>query len=253
MGRLDGKVAIITGGAGGIGRAAAELFLREGARVVLVDRNADAVGDVAATLGADCHGLGADVTRADSNGAMVKAALTVFGRLDILFANAGIEGTVAPLILQEEANFDRVLAVNLKGAWLGIKHAVPAMAGHSGSIVVTSSVAGLVGTPGLGFYVASKHAIMGLVKTAAIELAPLGIRVNTVNPGPVDNRMMRSIEDQASPGHGDEVKHTFVATIPMQRYARNEEIAAAVLFLASDESSVITGTSVVADGGLLTQ
>lgn len=253
MARLEGKVAIITGGAGGIGRATAALFLREGARVVLVDRDEAAVREAAEALGLLCHGIAADVTRAESNAAMVRAALDQFGRLDILFANAGIEGKVAPLIQLEEADLDRVLAVNLKGAWLGIKHAVPAMSGHSGCIVVTSSVAGFVGSPGLGFYVASKHAVMGMVKTAAIELAPLGIRVNTVNPGPVDNRMMRSIEDQASPGQGDQVMQAFVGTIPMQRYARNEEIAAVVLFLASDESSVITGTSVVADGGFLSQ
>lgn len=254
MGSLDGKVAVVTGGTGGIGYATAARMLAEGARVVLVDLDEVQVAAAAEALGAECVGIAGDVSQGDVARAYVAAAVDAFGGLDILFANAGIEGSVAPLLQQDEATFDRVLAVNLKGVWHGIREAAPAMiARGGGSIVITSSVAGLIGSPGLGPYIASKHAVMGLMKTAAVELAAHQIRVNTVNPGPVDNRMMRSIEEQAAPGNAAAVKAGFTAQVPLGRYATNEEIAACAVFLASDGASIVTGTSLVADGGFIVQ
>lgn len=254
MAKLQGKVAWITGATGGIGRATALRFVEEGAQVVVSDRDAEAVQQLAEELGAAAVGVAGDVSDEAHAEAAVARAQEAFGGLDVLFANAGMEGRVAPLHEQREEDVDRVLAVNVKGAWFGLKHAVPAMiARGGGSVIFTSSVAGLIGSPGLGPYIASKHAVMGLMKTAAKEYGSMGIRVNTVNPGPVDNRMMRSIEDQASPGHGEDVRAGFTSQVPLGRYATNEEIAACALFLASDDSSIVHGATLVADGGFVTR
>lgn len=251
MDRLKGKVAIVSGAANGIGRAAAELFVQEGARVLLVDRD-DRVADVARELGANAEAVLADVSSEADTARYVEACVRRFGGVDVLFANAGVEGTVAPLEKLTVEQFDRVLAVNVRGVYLAIRHAAPRIAERGGgSIVVTSSVAGLMGSPGLGAYVASKHAVIGLVRCAAIELAPAGIRVNTLNPGPIENRMMRSIEEQAAPGGAEAVRRRFEEMVPLHRYGTNEEIARFALFLASDESSYCTGNFYVADGGLL--
>jgi NAD(P)-dependent dehydrogenase (short-subunit alcohol dehydrogenase family) len=149
-------------------------------------------------------------------------------------------------------DFDKVMRVNVRGAFLAIQAAAPAIAKRGrGAILVTSSIAGLVGSSGLSAYCASKHAVMGLVKTAAIELAPSNVRVVAINPGPIENRMMRSIEEQGAPGAAATVKSGFETMVPMHRYGRNDEIAKLALFLASDEASYCTGTSFVADGGFL--
>ncbi len=252
MKRLADKVAIITGAAGGIGRATAELFVAEGARVVMTDLDADALGEAARSLGRAAVCIAGDVTEPDTATRAVAAAMKEFGGLHVLFANAGIEGRIAPLLDQRLADVERVLRVNVLGVFNFLQHAAPKIAASGGgSIVMTSSVAGIVGSPGLGPYVASKHAVVGLMKNAAIELAGAGIRVNTVNPGPIDNRMMRSIEDQAAPDHGDVVKAGFTKQIPMGRYGANEEIAKVALFLASDESSYCTGGVFVVDGGFV--
>lgn len=254
-GILGKKVAIITGAAGGIGRATTERFVREGAFVMMVDRDEDRLREVAGDIGSPNVALfAADVSDEKQTLAYVAATVGRFGGIDILFANAGIEGLVGPLASYPVAELDRVLAVNVRGTFLGIQAVAPHLITRKrGSIVATSSVAGLVGSPGLCAYVASKHAVIGLMKTAACELAPFGIRVNTVNPGPIDNRMMRSIEEQAAPGHGAEVKSGFNAKVPMGRYGTNEEIAQLVLFLASDASSYCTGGVFVADGGFVAQ
>jgi NAD(P)-dependent dehydrogenase (short-subunit alcohol dehydrogenase family) len=252
MARLDGKVAIITGATGGIGSAAARRFVDEGARVWLCDREAGPLEDVAARFGDRAGWSAGDISYEKTMREAVSACTGRFGGVDVLFANAGTEGHVKPLAELSIAEFDVVLAVNVRGPWLSIKHAAPAIAKRGrGSIVVTSSVAGLIGSPGLGAYVASKHAVIGLVKTAAIELAPLGIRVNAVNPGPIENRMMRSIENQVAPGAADQVKAGFTGMVPLRRYGTNEEIANLALFLASDESSYCTGGCFVADGGFV--
>lgn len=240
----------MTGAAGGIGRATAELFVEHGARVVMTDRDADALAAAAKAFGPAAICIAGDVVDPATAERAAAAAMERFGGLHVLFANAGMEGRVAPLIDQELDDVERVLRVNVLGVFLFIKHAAPHIAASGGgSIVITSSIAGVIGSPGLGPYVASKHAVIGLMRTAAMELAPMGIRVNTVNPGPIDNRMMRSIEDQAAPGKGDVVKAGFVHQVPLGRYGTNDEIAKAALFLASDESSYCTGSVLMADGG----
>jgi NAD(P)-dependent dehydrogenase (short-subunit alcohol dehydrogenase family) len=254
MGTLTNKIAIVTGATGGIGRAATERFVREGASVMMVDRDEALLAKTAKEIGGNVAIHAADVSDAKQTEAYVAATITRFGGLDILFANAGIEGRVSPIAAYPIEDFDRVLAVNVRGPFLAIRAATPHLvARKGGSIIITSSIAGLIGSPGLSAYVASKHATIGLMKTAALELAPFGIRVNTVNPGPIENRMMRSIEDQAAPGHGNDVKQGFVGKVPMNRYGTNEEIASVALFLASDASSYCTGNTFVADGGFVAQ
>lgn len=250
--KLDGKVAIVTGGSGGIGLATARRFLDEGARVLLVDLSAEALQAAARELGERAAWLTADVSRVEDTQRYVKEAVTRFGGIDVLFANAGVEGVVSPLTQTSVEDFDKVIGVNVRGVWLAVKFAAPEIAKRGGgSIIVTSSVAGVVGSPGLSPYVTSKHAVMGLVKCAALELASLNIRVNTVNPGPIENRMMRSIEKQANPADPAVVKAGFLTKVALGRYGTNEEIANVVTFLASDESAYVTGTSIVADGGFV--
>jgi NAD(P)-dependent dehydrogenase (short-subunit alcohol dehydrogenase family) len=250
MTKLQGKVAIITGASGGIGAATARLFAREGARVMLVDREEEALRALCSELGDAARYAVADVSSVEDSKRYVQRARQDFGGVDVLFANAGIEGTVAPLTELSPEAFDRVLAVNVRGVFLGIKYAAPEIARRGGgSIVITASVAALIGSPGLSAYVTSKHALMGLMRTAALELAASRIRVNTVNPGPVDNRMMRSIEDQAQPGHGDQVKRGFEAQVALGRYATNDEIAKMALFLAGPDASYCTGGMYLVDGG----
>jgi NAD(P)-dependent dehydrogenase (short-subunit alcohol dehydrogenase family) len=248
--RLANKVALLSGATGGIGRATAELFVRHGARVVMTGRDGDALAFAAKPFGPAAVCVAGDVTDPSTAERAAAAAMDHFGGLHVLFANAGMEGRVAPLMDQPLDDVERVLRVNVLGVFLFIKHAAPCITkSGGGSIVITSSIGGLIGSPGMGPYIASKHAVLGLMKTAAIELAPVGIRVNAVNPGPIDNRMMRSIEDQAAPGHGDAVKAAFMQQIPLGRYGTNEEVARAALFLASDESSFCTGSVLMADGG----
>jgi 3alpha(or 20beta)-hydroxysteroid dehydrogenase len=254
MGKLKGKTAIITGGAGGIGQATARLFIDEGASVLLVDRDEGVLREACERLGRHAAFFAADISEAGAAQRYVAAAKSKFGGVDVLFANAGIEGAVRPLVELPVEDFDRVLAVNVRGVFLGIRAAAPEMAARGGgSIIVTSSVAGLIGSRGLSAYVTSKHAVIGLARCAALELAPQHIRVNTVNPGPIENRMMRSIEEQASPGHGSDVKHGFEQMVALGRYGTNEEIARLALFLASDDSSYCTGSVFVADGGFTAQ
>ncbi len=182
----------------------------------------------------------------------INEAITVFGKIDVFFNNAGIEGVVKPITAYPEEVFDKVIAVNVKGIWLGNKYALPKMK-EGGSIIMTSSVAGLLGFANLSAYVTSKHAVVGIMRTTDIEAAPLKIRVNSVHPTPVNNRMMRLIEEGASEGHGEEVKKQFEATIPLGRYAEPIEFAKLVLFLAGDDSQYITGTTQVIDGGMSAQ
>lgn len=248
-----GKVAIVTGGSGGIGSATVKKFLAAGARVLLVDRLQKDVDEAVKRLDSpQVRGFAGDVSKAAEVEAYFKAAAEHFGGVDVVFANAGIEGVVKPLLDYPEAEFDRVLAVNVKGAFLNIKTAIPYLQRRGGgSIIVTASIAGLVGSPGLCAYISSKHAVLGLVKTAAIELGPMNVRVNAIAPGPIDNRMMRSIEDQASPGHGEAVKAGFTAQVPLGRYGQNDEIAEMALFLASNRSSNSTGATFLSDGGFV--
>lgn len=254
MSPLVGKVIAITGGAGGIGESTARMAYAQGASVVITDREAGPVEAIAQSLGERAVGLAVDVTRREDNERMVATALERFGRLDGVFLNAGIEGEVGPFDSRSDAAWEKVFAVNVHGVRLGAEAALPALRrGNGGSIVITSSVAGLRGAAGLSPYVSSKHAVVGMMKCLAAELGPENIRVNTLNPGPVANRMMQSIEEQANPGHADEVHKSFEARIPLGRYVSNEECAGMAVFLLSDAASGCTGNTYVVDGGLCSQ
>jgi NAD(P)-dependent dehydrogenase (short-subunit alcohol dehydrogenase family) len=250
---FTGKVALVTGAGNGIGRATALAFAGSGARLVLVDRDA-AAGEAAAGVirqqGGEARFVAADVTRSAEVAGYVKAALDAYGTIDCFFNNAGIEGKWAHTAEYDEAMFDSVIAVNVKGVFLGLRHVLPVMlARGSGAIVNTASVAGLVATPGMPAYVASKHAVIGLTKTAAGEVARHGVRVNAVCPGPVDTRMIHSLEAQLDPADPARVSRRYQAAIPMGRYVHPDEIANTVLFLCSDLAAAITGAQYVVDGG----
>ena len=249
--RLADKVAVITGGAGGIGRGAAKLFAAEGANVLIADLTEDGLEDAAREIGSNrVSTCVADVTQAEDNQRMFDVATERYGGVDIFLANAGIEGVVKPIVETPEEDFDRVIAVNVKGVWLGLKAAIPAMSARGGgSIVITSSVAGISPTPGIAPYGASKHAVIGLMRAASRECAPMNIRVNTVNPSPVDTRMMRTLEAAMSPDDPEGARERFAANIPLGRYAQPEDIAKVMLFLASDDAAFLTGGIYKADGG----
>ena len=251
MSRLEGKVAIVTGGAGGIGKATGHLFVAEGADVLLVDLDE-------ATLKTTCEEIGsnkvsylvADVSSSKDNQTMVAAAEERYGGVDIFIANAGIEGDVAPITKYDESKFDQIVAVNVKGPFLGLQATIPAMVKRGGgSIVITSSVGGVEGTPGIAPYATSKHAVIGLMKSAAKEVAALNIRVNTVNPSAVETRMMRSLEAGMGAEMAEATKQRITEGIPLGRYAEPEDIAKAILYLASDDSSFVTGSVNMVDGG----
>ncbi len=252
MARLQGKVAIITGATGGIGEATALRFLEEGAKVMLVGRSADKLAESRKRLG-NRDGLEhfvADATDEAATRDSVAATVKAFGGLDIVFANAGTEGVLRPVQDFSVEEFNHVLHTNVTGVWLSMKYAVPEMIKRgSGSIIATASVAGLIGFATLSPYVASKHAVCGLVKTAALELGEAGIRVNAIAPGPIDNRMMDSLGSQLSPDDPAAARESITASVAMKRYGTNEEVANLALFLASDESSYTTGAVYTIDGG----
>jgi NAD(P)-dependent dehydrogenase (short-subunit alcohol dehydrogenase family) len=250
---FTGKSAVITGAASGIGRAAALGFAARGAKVVIVDRDKaglDATLGLIGKAGGSAIAVAADVTRSADVQAYVEAAVDAHGRIDCFFNNAGIEGRIAPLAEYDEAMFDQVIAVNLKGVFLGLRHVLPVMLRQkSGAVVNSASVAGLNGTPGMSAYCASKHAVLGLTKTAAGETARDGVRVNAVLPGPIDTRMIHAIEGQIDPANPGLVQNRYEASLPIGRYGTASEIANLVLFLCSDLSSNTTGAQFVADGG----
>jgi NAD(P)-dependent dehydrogenase (short-subunit alcohol dehydrogenase family) len=247
---LNGKVAIVTGGAGGIGRAAVERFVAEGARVVIADIDEGRGEEFASELGDAVAYQRVDVSQPDDLQAAVDLAVEQFGGLDIMFNNAGIGSKFERLIDNDLADFDTVIGIDLKGVMVGTQRAARQMAQQGGGAIVnTASVAGLVGTPGMPAYVASKHAVIGLTKTAAGEVARQGIRVNAVCPGPVDTRMIHALEAQLSPGDPAAVNQRYQASLPTGRYSTAEEIANMVLFLCSDLASNTTGGQFVVDGG----
>lgn len=253
MKKLTNKVALITGGAGSIGKSTAKLFLEEGASVMLIDLSEEDLKKTVKELGSErIFYTVADVSKTQDVQRYVYETVKLYGKIDIFFNNAGIEGLVKPITEYPDEDFDHLMNVNVKGVWLGNKYALPHM-NEGGSIILTSSVAGLLGFANMSAYVTSKHAIVGIMRATAIEAAPMKIRVNSVHPSPVNNRMMRSLEEGASPGHADVVQEQFEASIPMGRYAEPDEIAQLVLFLASDDSRFITGTTQVIDGGMCAQ
>mgnify|MGYP001464404508 FL=1 len=251
MGKLAGKVALITGAASGIGAAAAQLFAEEGARVFLVDIDRDALESTAKEIGTEiADHMTANVSDENQTEQYVSAVVKRFGRIDVGLLNAGIEGKVSPIVDCPTDLFDKVIAVNLRGVWLGLKHVMPAMAKQDGgSIVITSSIAGVRGRPGIAPYVASKHAVIGLMRCAALEGAEQGIRVNTINPSPVETRMMRSLEQGFSPEDPDKFRREYAAAAPLGRYADPREVAKLMLFLASDDASYINGSVHMIDSG----
>ena len=252
MPRLQDKVAIITGGTGGIGLATAKCFAAEGARIVLVDLDPAVLEAAVADVGAEhASAVAADVSDAEQVETYVQTAMERYGRIDVFFANAGIEGAVQPITEYPIDVFDRVMAVNVRGVWLGLKYVIPAMAKQDGgSIILTSSMGGLRGMPRVSPYIASKHAVVGIMRSAAIECAKHGIRVNTINPGPIQTRMIDAIEEGYAPGATQIVRDKMEASLPMRRYGAPEEVAQLALFLASEESSYCTGTTFPIDGGM---
>jgi NAD(P)-dependent dehydrogenase (short-subunit alcohol dehydrogenase family) len=248
MKEFDGKVALLTGGGSGIGRAAALAFAREGAKVVIADRNAQRGEEIVSTI-RDAGGIAGfrrtDVSVAAEIEALVDYTTKTYGRLDLAFNNAGIEGDVKPLIDQTEANFDAVMDINVKGVWLSMKYEIPRMLEQGGGAIVnSSSVAGVTGFPGIGIYAASKHAVIGLTKTAALEYCAQGIRINAVNPAAIDTEMIDRLADGLNTKKDD-----LSALHPIGRIGRVEEVAEAVLWLCSDRASFVTGHSLMVDGG----
>lgn len=248
---LADKVVLITGAAGGLGVQTAKSFLAEGSKVALVDISQEALDATAADLGAPDDRLitiAADVSKEEDVKRYVDTTVEKWNRIDVFFNNAGIEGKVAPIVDQDVADFDRVIAINLRGSWLGLHYVLPVMyAQKSGSVINSSSIGGLsAGPTPVSPYVASKFGITGITRLAAQESAPYQVRVNSIHPSPANTRMMRSLEG----GSGLSVEQ-ISAGIPLGRYAEPEDIANLVMFLGSDQSSFITGSEHRVDGGML--
>lgn len=252
--RFEGKTVVITGAAGGIGREACKRFAAEGANVVLVDLPGSALMEAESDVieaGASALVVPTDVTKSEEVQNYAILAKQRFGRIDAFFNNAGIEGFVGPTTEYPEDVFDRVIAVNVKGVFLGMKYVVPVMreGGRGGSIVNTASVAGLSGTPTLFAYGASKHAVIGMSKSGALEFGRDNIRVNAICPSPIETRMMRSLERGSNPDNPEAAHRAIAANIPMGRYGEPEEVAALVAFLCSDDAKFISGGVYTIDGG----
>lgn len=251
--RFEGKVVVITGAAGGIGRATAERFGREGASIVAVDLPGSALEEAVALVestGARAAAVAADVSKSADVQRYVAVAKERFGGIDAFFNNAGIEGWIGPTTQYPEEMFDRVIAVNLRGVFLGIKYVVPVMVERGGGAIVnTASVAGLSGTPSIFAYGASKHAVVGMTKSAALEFGPRGIRTNAVCPSPIETRMMRALERGINPDEPEQVHEQMAAANPMGRYGEADEVAAFVAFLCSSEASYLNGGIFPIDGG----
>jgi NAD(P)-dependent dehydrogenase (short-subunit alcohol dehydrogenase family) len=252
--QMQGKVCVITGGSGSIGLASAKLLLGEGAKVMLVDLSEavlkKATADIGGRQGRDAVAwCMADVTKSDQVKTAIARTVSTFGNIDVLFSNAGNFGTVAPIADYPEDVFDAVLAVHVKGAFLCAKHAVPHM-NDGGSIIITSSVAGVTGDPGVYGYITAKHAQVGLMRVLAKELAGRNIRVNTIHPGPVDNNFQLNVEKKLGELIGRDGTAFFNDIIPLRRHVRPDEVARSVLYLASDASSFTTGSLLMVDGGM---
>lgn len=249
---VEGKVAVVTGAAGEIGAAIARQFIAGGARVALLDSNGAKVREIADQLGKGASWHECDISDAQSMEQTIAAAEAAHGRIDIGALNAGISFPRQSLVETDASSYDRIMAVNARGVFLGLKYLFPAIKRQGGgAVVVTASTEGLRGNSGLSAYVASKHATVGLAKTAAIEWAEHNIRVNCVNPGPVDTAMIRALEQKALDAGIADIRERGVSIIPMKRFATADEIAKCVRFLASDDASYATGATYLLDGGML--
>ena len=246
---MKDRCCIVTGGAGSLGQASAERFLKEGAKVLLVDHLSEDLERAREALqSSDVLIATADVADARQTENYVKQAVEAWGRVDVLFSNAGVSGTNAPVTDYPEDLFDEVMSVNVKGTFLACKYVLPHMS-PGGSIVVTSSIMGVQARPNSVGYITSKHAIVGFVRCLSREMAPKNIRVNAIAPGPIDNGFQKTIEDRMSKTMGRDATAMLNEIIPLGRHAQVEEIAQTVLFLASEQSSFSTGSVFMADGG----
>ena len=252
MGQLDGKVALITGAGSGIGRASALVFAREGAKVALADivvEGGEETVRMVKEAGGEAFFIKADVSNAAEVEAMVNTVVETYGRIDCAYNNAGIEGQLASTDEYAEDMFDKVIGINLTGVWLCMKYELPHMLKQgSGAIVNTASGAGLIGVAGMSAYVASKHGVVGLTKTAALEYAKSGIRVNAVCPGLIQTPMVERITN----GH-PQLGEALVAAEPIGRTGKPEEIAESVVWMCSDAASFVTGHAMSVDGGFVAQ
>lgn len=252
--RFVNKTVIVTGAAGGIGKAAVERFAREGAKIVAVDLKQSPLDDalaIAKSAGGEAIAVDADVSNESDVQRYVDEAVSRFGGVDVLFNNAGIEGAVVPLDQYPIDMFEKVLAVNVTGVFLGMKHVIPAFRARGGGCIVnTASVAGLRGNAIIPAYVASKHAVVGLTTSAAATYGKEGIRVNAICPSPIDTRMMRALEEGISSDDPGTVKQMMEASIPAGRYGTPAEVASLVAFLCSDEAGFINGGIYTIDGGM---
>ena len=250
MPRLQDKIVVITGGESGIGLASARLFVSEGAKVHLIGIDGAKLAAALAELGDDnASGSEADVTDEDAVRRAIAEGVDRYGRIDVLFSNAGISGEVAGITDYPSDVFARVLAVHVLGAFHVLKHGIPHLS-DGGSIVITSSVVGVMGFEGISGYVAAKHAQVGLMRAAAKELASRRIRVNSLHPGPTSTPFQDDIEMRATGKSQEEASEIFDSIIPLGRHTSPEEIARAALYLASDDSSHMTSHTFVIDGGL---
>jgi NAD(P)-dependent dehydrogenase (short-subunit alcohol dehydrogenase family) len=250
--RLDGKVAVVTGAAGVIGSATIRLLAERGARIVAVDRREQdlqtAIKDLPAS--ADAFAVAADVTSEDEVADYVRAAVDKFGTIDVFYNNAGIEGDIKPITEYSLESFRKVIDVNVVGVFLGMKHVLPVMLKQNkGSIINTASIAGLMGSPLIAVYSASKHAVIGLTKTAAWECTGTGVRVNCVCPGLIESRMLSTILQGRNGGNAPPPNDKIVERIPARRLGQGSEVASIVAFLASDEASYVSGSAYTVDGG----
>ncbi|MDP1730806.1 MAG: SDR family oxidoreductase [Devosia sp.] len=253
---VQGKIALVTGAGAGIGRATALKFAEEGAKVVVSDIESDGgeeTVDLVRKNGGDASFFKADVSKADEVQAMVAHTVATYGRLDCACNNAGIEGTLAPMAEQTEESFDRVVAVNLRGVFLCLRAEITAMLKTGGGAIVNlSSVAGLIGFAGLSPYVASKHAINGLTKNAALEYAKMGIRVNSICPGGIDTRMLDSLAEQAT-GGSMAASEMMAPLHPIGRIGTGDEVSNLIVWLCSPRASFVTGAHIAIDGGYVAQ
>ena len=249
--RLDGRVAVVTGAAGHIGAATIRLLAERGARIVAVDRREQDLKTAIKDLppSAEALAIAADVSSEDEVADYVRAAVAQFGTIDVFYNNAGIEGDVAPITRYSLESFRRVLDVNVVGVFLGMKHVLPVMLKQNkGSIINTASIAGLIGSPDIAVYSASKHAVIGLTKSAALECVNTGVRVNCVCPGMIDSRMLSTIFQGRFGGNAPPMDK-ILERIPARRLGQASEVASIVAFLASDEASYVSGSAYTVDGG----